>query len=126
MDLFRAVYSRGLKIAAMRALDAGNRIYQPFMTSCRKPFRVHVLYKPPEIPANAVIPEFAISAAYRKKAANTRSIPVSGSSHSFSQTRSLDLSTLQTYFPPARAASLSSSCRKNFCRSAKLTAGSAL
>ena len=41
--------------------------------------RVHVLYKGPEIPANAVIPEFAISATYRKqeKAENPGSIPVS-------------------------------------------------
>jgi hypothetical protein len=79
MDLSRAVYSRGLKIAAMRALEAGNRIYQPFMTSCRKPFRVHVLYKPPEIPANGVIPAIAVSVTYRKheKAGNTGSSPVS-------------------------------------------------
>ena len=40
---------------------------------------VHVLYKGPEIPANAVIPEFAISATCRKheKVENPGSIPVS-------------------------------------------------
>ena len=40
--------------------------------------RVQILYKGPEIPANTVIPEFALSVTYRKyqKAENPGSIPV--------------------------------------------------
>jgi hypothetical protein len=46
-------------------------------------FRVHVLYKLPEIPANTVIPEFAVSVTYRKheKAENTSSILVSATNY---------------------------------------------
>jgi hypothetical protein len=42
-------------------------------------FRVHVLYKRPEIPANGVIPAIAVSVTYRihEKAENTGSTPVS-------------------------------------------------
>src|SRR5262249_16330479 len=40
--------------------------------------RVQILYKGPEIPANTVIPEFALSLTYRRyeKAENPGSIPV--------------------------------------------------
>jgi hypothetical protein len=51
-------------------------------------FRVHVVHKRPEIPANTAIPAFAFSVTSRKqvKVANTGSIPVSATNSFISNT----------------------------------------
>src|SRR5215831_15860617 len=57
-------------------------------------FRVHVLYKRPEIPANTAIPAFAVSVTYRKQEelGNPGSIPVSATMFSYSYGRQVTTS----------------------------------
>src|ERR1035438_9775165 len=73
-----------------RALPADSSCLSQKTLKSSGHFRVHVLYKRAEIPANAEIPEFDVSVTYRKHetAENTGSTPVSA-------TNSINISQLQ-------------------------------